>query len=93
MGASGHTAPGEELNVSTGGLRCDRQRHPDGLHDDHGTAPNTNRTIAIASYRVDLQNAKDSAVVVEVREDHGGEWSIVELGAGASAPPPARSSR
>jgi hypothetical protein len=36
------------------------------------------RTIAMVTFKVALQNAKDSAVVVEVREDRGGEWSVVE---------------
>ena len=41
-------------------------------------APNqATRTIASVGYRVALQNGKDSAVVVEVREDRGGEWSVV----------------
>jgi hypothetical protein len=42
----------------------------------------------MASYRVSLQNAKDSAAVVEVREDRAGEWSIVE----SSVPADKRSS-
>ena len=42
----------------------------------------------MASYRVTLQNAKDSAVMVEVREDRGGEWSVVE----SSVPAEKRSS-
>ena len=79
MGAIGHTAPGEELNVSTGtAFDVTAKRTQTAFTTTRGTAPNTNRTIAMASYRVDLQNAKDSAVVVEVREDRGGEWSIVE---------------
>jgi hypothetical protein len=36
------------------------------------------RTTATVAYRVSLQNAKDSAVSVEVREDRAGEWSVVE---------------
>ena len=79
MGAIGHTAPGEELNISTGtAFDVTAKRTQTAFTTTRGTAPNTNRTIAMASYRVDLQNAKDSAVVVEVREDRGGEWSIVE---------------
>ncbi|MBL0179399.1 MAG: hypothetical protein IPP98_09790 [Gemmatimonadetes bacterium] len=79
MGAIGHTAPGEELNVSTGtAFDVTAKRTQTAFTTTRSTAPNTNRTIAMASYRVDLQNAKDSAVVVEVREDRGGEWSIVE---------------
>lgn len=79
MGAIGHTAPGEELNVATGtAFDVTAKRTQTAYSTTRGTAPNTNRTIAMATYRVDLQNAKDSAVVVDVREDRGGEWSIVE---------------
>jgi hypothetical protein len=79
MGSIGHTAPGEELLVSTGtAFDVTAKRTQTAYTTQRGTAPNTNRTIAFASFRVDLQNAKDSAVVVEVREDRGGEWSVVE---------------
>ncbi len=79
MGSIGHTAPGEEMTVSTGtAFDVTAKRMQTAFTTTRGTAPNTNRTIAMASYRVDLQNAKDSAVVVEVREDRGGEWSVVE---------------
>lgn len=79
MGSIGHTAAGEELMVSTGtAFDVTAKRTQTAYTTQRGTAPNTNRTIAFASFRVDLQNAKDSAVVVEVREDRGGEWSVVE---------------
>ncbi len=79
MGSIGHTAPGQELNVATGtAFDVTAKRTQTAFSTTRGTAPNTSRTIAMASYRVDLQNAKDSAVVVEVREDRGGEWSVVE---------------
>ena len=52
------------------------------------TANAPTRTVVTAAYRVTLQNAKDSSVVVEVREDRGGEWSIVD----SSIPPVKRSS-
>jgi len=79
MGGIGHTAAGEELMVSTGtAFDVTAKRTQTAYTTQRGTAPNTNRTIAFASFRVDLQNAKDSAVVVEVREDRGGEWSVVE---------------
>lgn len=79
MGSIGHTAAGEELMVSTGtAFDVTARRTQTAYTTQRGTAPNTNRTIAFASFRIDLQNAKDSAVVVEVREDRGGEWSVVE---------------
>lgn len=79
MGGIGHTAAGEELMVSTGtAFDITAKRTQTAYTTQRGTAPNTNRTIAFASFRIDLQNAKDSTVVVEVREDRGGEWSVVE---------------
>jgi hypothetical protein len=40
--------------------------------------PNTaSRTIVTVGYKVVISNAKDSTVAVEVREDRGGEWSVV----------------
>lgn len=88
MGTIGHTAPGEELMVSTGTAFdvTARRTQTDFTTSRTGTSPV--RTIAIATFKVALQNAKDSAVVVEVREDRGGEWSIVE----SSVAPQRRSS-
>jgi hypothetical protein len=39
-------------------------------------------------YSVVVKNAKDTAAAVEVREDRGGEWSVVT----SSVPPVRRSS-
>lgn len=77
MGNIGHTAPGEELLVSTGtAFDVTAKRTQTDFTTSRTPAPV--RTIAMATFRVSLQNAKDSAVVVEVREDRGGEWSIVQ---------------
>jgi hypothetical protein len=35
------------------------------------------RTIAIADYRVTVRNATDSAAVVDVIEERGGEWAVL----------------
>lgn len=79
MGGIGHTAPGEELLVTTGNaFDVTARRTQTAYTTQRSTTPNSNRTTAYASFRVDLQNAKDSAVVVEVREDRGGDWSVVE---------------
>ncbi|MES2124131.1 MAG: hypothetical protein V4503_05525 [Gemmatimonadota bacterium] len=78
MGNIGHTAPGEEMLVNTGtAFDVTARRTQTGFTTSRTTTTPT-RTIAMATFRVDLQNAKDSAVVVEVREDRGGEWSVVE---------------
>jgi len=36
------------------------------------------RTQATADYRVTVRNAGDSAVTVDVREERGGEWSVLQ---------------
>lgn len=81
QGTIGHTAPGAELFVDAGtafdvtGVRT---------QTDYITSRTTatvgvpSRTTATSSYRVVLHNAKDSAVTVEVREDHAGEWSVLQ---------------
>ena len=36
------------------------------------------RTLATADYRVTVRNATDSAATVDVREERGGEWSVLQ---------------
>lgn len=75
QGAIGHTAPGEELSVSTGtAFDVTARRTQTAFSSTRTPAPT--RTIATVSYRVELKNAKDSSVVVDVREDRAGEWSV-----------------
>jgi hypothetical protein len=87
QGSIGHTAAGEELIVSTGTAFDVTARR---VQTDYNVSRigNPLRSTAIAAYRVTLQNAKDSAVTVEVREDHGGDWSVLE----SSVPAEKRSS-
>lgn len=91
-GAIDHTAPGETLTVGTGtafDVTAKRTQTSYSTSREVATQPNMpTRTIVMVGYRVSLQNAKDSAVVVEVREDRGGEWSVVT----SSVPPVKRSS-
>ncbi len=91
-GAIDHTAAGETLTVGTGtafDVTAKRTQTSFSTSREVSTQPNMpTRTIAMVGYRVSLQNAKDSAVVVEVREDRGGEWSVVT----SSVPPVKRSS-
>jgi hypothetical protein len=80
-GSIGHTAPGAELFVDAGtsfdvtGVRTQTEY---ATSRTTATAGLPSRTTATSSYRVVLHNAKDSAVTVEVREDHAGEWSVLE---------------
>lgn len=90
QGRISHTAPGEELNVNTGTAFDVTAMRVQTDYSTSRTGGNNQpvSTIAMASYRVTLANAKDSAVVVEVREDRGGDWSVVT----SSVPPEKRSS-
>lgn len=71
-----HTAPGKALLISTGtAFDVTATR----VQTEYSTTRSGTpvRTTAMVGYRVTLQNAKDSSVVVEVREDRSGEWSVV----------------
>jgi hypothetical protein len=78
QGSIGHTPAGKELLIPTGtAFDVTAKRVQTAFSTARATvAPYS--TVAMASYRVTLQNAKDSAVVVDVREDRGGEWSVIE---------------
>ncbi len=76
QGGIGHTAPGERFEVSTGTAFDVTARRTQTEFTTTRQA-NPSRTIANVGYTVTLTNAKDSAVTVEVREDRGGEWSVV----------------
>jgi hypothetical protein len=91
QGNINHTAPGAEMLVNAGSafdITAKRVQTDYSTSRTGGVNGAATRTVAMASYRVTLQNAKDSAVVVEVREDRAGEWSVVE----SSVPADKRSS-
>lgn len=76
-----HTAPGSELVVPAGTAFdvTARRTQLDFVESRTPSTPNVpNRTVVTSSYRVALHNARDSAVVVEVQENRGGEWSVLE---------------
>ena len=88
QGNINHVAAGVELLVSSGTAFDVTAKR---VQTDYSVTRSTTapvRTIGIAAYRVTLQNAKDSAVTVDVREDHSGDWSVVE----SSVPSQKRSS-
>jgi hypothetical protein len=74
----GHTAAGEDVRVS-GGTAFDltARRVQTGYAVRRDSVRTNPRTIATVDYRVTLANATDSAVTIEVREERGGEWSVV----------------
>jgi hypothetical protein len=90
QGGIGHTAPGEELEISTGTAFdvTAKRTQTDYTTTREVVANNRTRTIATVGQRVVVTNAKDSAVTVEVREDRAGEWSVLT----SSVPPVRRSS-
>jgi hypothetical protein len=91
QGNINHTAPGAEMLVNAGSafdITAKRVQTDYSTSRTGGVNGAAIRTVAMASYRVALQNAKDSTVVVEVREDRAGEWSVVE----SSVPADKRSS-
>jgi hypothetical protein len=76
QGMIGHTAPGEMLEVSTG-TAFDVTARRTQLSYTSTVLTNPRRTQVIMDYQVVLTNAKDTAAQVEVREERGGDWSIV----------------
>jgi hypothetical protein len=78
--AVGHTAAGEDIRVAAGtafDLTARRIQTAYTTRRDSTGGRGGWRTVATADYRVTLANATDSAVTIEVREERGGEWSVV----------------
>jgi hypothetical protein len=72
---AGHTPAGQPLRLAAGAafdLAGER------VQTEYTTTREGQRTIAFATYRVTVRSAKDSAVTVEVLEERGGEWSVIE---------------
>jgi len=82
-----HTAPGEELLLDAGTAFDVTAKR---VQTDYNVvrSSTSGQNSATAAYRVTVANARDSAIVVEVREDHSGDWSVVE----SSVPAEKRSS-
>lgn len=70
-----HTAPGQDLRVNAGTAFDLTARR---VQTNFVTRRDSTRTIATASYRVTIANAKDSAVTVDVLEERGGEWRVLQ---------------
>ncbi|MGH7560955.1 MAG: DUF4139 domain-containing protein [Gemmatimonadales bacterium] len=78
--SAGHVAPGQEVRLPAGNafdLTATR------VQTAFSTRRDSLRTYATADYRVTVANAKDSAVVVDVLEERGGEWSVLSSSAPA----------
>lgn len=89
QGTLPQTAPAEELTIRTGtAFDVTARRTQTAFTTTRGGTAQAPRTIATVAYGIELQNAKDSAVTVEVLEERGGEWSVLE----SSVPAQKRSS-
>lgn len=75
----GHVAAGEDLNLYAGNaFDLTAKRVQTAYTTKRDSLPGQGiRTVATLSYKVTLKNATDSAATVDVREERGGEWSVV----------------
>ncbi|MDH5314993.1 MAG: hypothetical protein OEW44_00820 [Gemmatimonadota bacterium] len=73
--SSGHSAPGSDVQLSAGEAFDLKARR---IQTDYSTRRDSSRTVASATYRVTVTNARDSAATVDVLEERRGEWSILE---------------
>lgn len=72
--SAGHVAPGSDVRLPAGSafdLTATR------VQLSFTTRRDSTRTVATADYRVTIKSAKDSAAVVEVLEERGGEWTLL----------------
>ena len=74
----GHSAPGEDVSLYAGNsfdLTAKR------VQTEYTTVPekrgNVTRTIATLGFKVTIRNGSDSTQSVDVREERGGEWSVI----------------
>ncbi|MGE0354500.1 MAG: DUF4139 domain-containing protein [Gemmatimonadales bacterium] len=77
IGESGlsHTPAGQDLELAAGtafDLTAKR------VQATYSVRRDSSRTTAFADYRVTLTNATDSTVTVEVQEERGGDWAVIQ---------------
>jgi hypothetical protein len=73
-----HTAAGEDVTLEAGeAFDLSAKRVQLDYATQQERTKNVVRTIATMTWKVSLANATDSAVTVDVREERGGEWSVV----------------
>jgi hypothetical protein len=79
-----HTPAGENVRLSAGtAFDVTARRVQTSYVTRRDSTKAGPRTLATAGYRVAIRNATDTATTVEVREERGGEWSVLE----SSVPP------
>jgi hypothetical protein len=76
IGESGleHTAPGQDLRLDAGTAFDLTARR---VQTAYETRREGQRMVALASYTVTIDNARDSAATVDVLEQRGGEWTVI----------------
>lgn len=74
QGRIGHVAPGKDFVVQAGSAFDLTTRI---ARTEYSTERSANRTIVTSTFKVELNNAKDSAVIIRVLEERGGEWSLL----------------
>ncbi len=74
----GHTAAGEDLSLYAGDAfdLTAKRIQTDYTSTQEKRATGGNRTVLNTSYKVTIRNASDTAQMVDVREERGGEWSV-----------------
>ena len=74
-----HTPAGEDVRLSAGTAFDLTARRVQTTYVTRRDSTKAGwRTLATADYRVTVRNATDSAATVDVREERGGEWSVLQ---------------
>lgn len=74
-----HTPAGEDVRLSAGTAFDLTARRVQTSYTTRRDSTRAGwRTLATADYRVTVRNATDSAVTVDVHEERGGEWSVLQ---------------
>lgn len=71
----GHTAPGQPMELGAGTAFDFTARR---TQTTYTTVREKNRTTATADYSVQLANATDSAATIDVYEERGGDWAVLQ---------------
>jgi hypothetical protein len=73
-----HTPAGEDLTLAAGeAFDLTAKRVQLDYVTQQERTKNVVRTLALMTWKVTLGNATDSAATIDVREERGGEWSVV----------------
>ena len=77
--AMDHTPAGEDVRLSAGTAFDVSARRVQTTYVTRRDSTRAGwRTQATADYRVTLRNATDAAVMVDVQEERGGEWAVLQ---------------